>query len=1068
MIRSEYIDEIKKYILSAKIEKVYNADFIIKNEEELVSFPTFDEVLAYINKAVNSDKFFHNLYKTLNEYKEYTQNNKVRKQTVLYAPLSKRIKFSENTISELVSVFEWNINFEKIPDHKVFKYTIINFSDEHSDSLNFLYDSLVKLADKVKNYIKVNSIYSTAYKINFENRIKFNKEDASKTIFKVNEDIKKILGKVYIPDFLSDGSDDLKEMMLAFWNGLCVLLHYTNPKENESYSVDDEPVKNIKDYFKNELNGHYLILDSYLSSLTLFDTFDDQKIKSKYEKLIKIKIPRVIQPKTELDLTSKKTRAELKLEALIGLTPVKEMVEKIKAYVKANKGGSDLNIHMCFRGNPGTGKTEVGKLMGEILYENGILPTKKFTKVTKTGLVSQYLNETGPKTAAVIKDHIGGTLLIDEAYELASPDNPHDFGHEAVTQLINDMDEYRGKMCIILAGYTNKMDEMISTNPGFKDRIQFYIDFPDYSRDEMEEMLALYLEEKGYAADEQVMNRMLDIIDLKRKEPNFANGRVARNVLEQCIMNQNLRRIDQNDKAIIVDDVNKYINDAKIDIPTSVSNKTNILTGEEELEQLIGLMPVKMMIKKIKAYAKKNKGSPNLNLNMAFIGNPGTGKSEVARIISRILFEAGVLPEAKVILGNRSTLVGEYLGTTDKKTRQAVENALGGVLFIDEVYSLTSDISSVGNGFGKEAVDALVDEMEKNRGKLSVVIAGYEKDVNKLFALNTGLKGRFQFVVNFPDYSRNELRQITLLMLAKEDKPYAITNDALERLLDIIEFFSATDPEYANARTLRNVISDIIMNQNARAEDIPDDYKIIVDDVKQYTDEHGLLIKTKNNLQKSLDLKQYIDYLNAVSFEYDASKTDTAYYESAVVSISGEDNGQGTGFVIAPNGLCLTCNHCISEGSKQKARVIFVLNDGQKLKNYVDFEILYLDSVNDIALIRLQDTGVSYKYIPLAFEKDIKYEPLQEFIMAGFPFGGESFSSISITEGKIASLNFYKNRRVVFADMFGKPGNSGSPIIDKISKKAIGVFWGGIVDSCSNEMIPCFAPIDEVWKKLKS
>lgn len=1064
MIRSEYIDEIKKYILSAKIDKVYNADFVVKNDEELVSFPTFDKIFDYINGASNSDKFFHNLYKSLKEYKEYTQNGDVRKQVVSYAPLLKRLELSENVIAKLVGVFDWIVNFDKLPEHKVLKCTALNFSDDYSDALNFLYDSLVQLADKVKKYIQVNAIYSMAYKIDFENRQKFSKEDASKILQKNTEDIKKVLDKTYIPDFLSDGSEDLKEMMVAFWNGLCALLHYTSPKENVYFIVDDENVNNIKEHFKNELDKHYLVLDSHLSSPTVFDALNDQEIKSRYEKLIKIKVPREIKPKTELDLTSEKSKAEQKLDALIGLAPVKEMIEKIKAYAKANKGSSSLNIHMCFRGNPGTGKTEVAKLMGEILYENGILPNKKFTKVTRTDLVSQYVGETGIKTAKVIKDHIGGVLLIDEAYELASPDNPHDFGHEAVTQLINDMEENRGKMCIILAGYTNRMDEMISTNEGFKDRIQFYIDFPNYSRDEIEEILLLYMEQQGYLATEEAMSKMLDVVDVKRKEPNFANGRVARNVLDQCVMNQNVRRTDVNDKTITLDDVNKYIVDAKINVPTSVSNKTKILTGEEELKQLIGLTPVKAIIKKIKAYAKKNQSSPNLNLNMAFVGNPGTGKSEVARIISRILYEAGVLSEAKVTLGNRSTLVGEYMGSTDKKTRNAVKQALGGVLFINEVYSLTNDVGPSGGGFGKEAVDALVDEMEKNRGKLAVVVAGYEKDVEKLFSLNAGFKGRFQFIIHFPDYNRDEFRQITLLMLKKEDKPYTITEDALETLLDIVEFYGATDQEFANARTLRNIVSDVIMNQNARAEDDLDDYQIIIDDVNQYADEHGLVRNTPVNEEKP-DFTKLIEYLNIASFGYKADKVDINYYESAVVSISGEDGGQGTGFIIAPNGLCLTCNHCLSE-ARQKARVVFALADGQKFKNYVDFEVLFRDELNDFALLKLEETGVKYSYLPLTFVKDSKYEPLQDFIMAGFPFGGESFSSISITNGKIASVNQYGKRTVVFADMFGKPGNSGSPIIDVNTKKVIGIFWGGISDPGSGEMIPCFTPVTIVWKNL--
>ena len=149
---------------------------------------------------------------------------------------------------------------------------------------------------------------------------------------------------------------------------------------------------------------------------------------------------------------------------------------------------------MCFLGNPGSGKTEVARYIAGILYENKILPTKKIVEVDRSGLVSQYFGATAEKTRSVIASAMGGVLFIDEAYALGN-NSDHgitDYGKEAIDTLVKAMEDYRGKLCVILAGYKNEMLQMLSTNPGFKSRIQFTLDFPNYSRDELRDITEHY------------------------------------------------------------------------------------------------------------------------------------------------------------------------------------------------------------------------------------------------------------------------------------------------------------------------------------------------------------------------------------------------------------------------------------------------------------------------------------------------------------------------------------------------------------------------------------------------
>ena len=430
---------------------------------------------------------------------------------------------------------------------------------------------------------------------------------------------------------------------------------------------------------------------------------------------------------------------------------------------------------------------------------------------------------------------MGGVLFIDEAYALSNTDSNDDYGREAIDALVKAMEDNRGKFCVIFAGYRNKMQKMLSINPGLKSRIQFTLDFPNYTREELRQITLLMLQKRNYTLSEAVLNKFLDITDVRRKDPNFANAREIRNILDQVIMCQNLRCVGTGETEIGMIDVNHYIEDAKINLPSSdASAAQKILTGEEELDQLIGLNTVKRMVKKIKAYAKRNQRQADFNLHMCFYGNPGTGKTEVARILSRILYDAGVLDEAKLVETDAHGLIGQHVGETAPKAQAKIHDALGGVLFIDEAYSLAG--GSAGS-YGEEAIAVLLKEMEDRRGQFCAILAGYKKEMLQMISANPGLESRIQFTLEFPDYTREELSLIAMSILKK--KQYTIGDAAMNRMLDIVEYFRR-QPNFANARTVRNLLDQIIMNQNLRTEDTPEDNRIMIEDVEDYLTDEGI------------------------------------------------------------------------------------------------------------------------------------------------------------------------------------------------------------------------------------
>lgn len=250
---------------------------------------------------------------------------------------------------------------------------------------------------------------------------------------------------------------------------------------------------------------------------------------------------------------------------------MKRMIKKIKAYAKRNKGEVGFNLHMCFYGNPGTGKTEVARILSRILHDAGVLGEAKLVEIDGYGLLGKYVGETAPKTEAKISEAMNGVLFIDEAYGLigsaSASGGATSYGEEAITVLLKEMEDKRGQFCVILAGYKDEMKNMLSTNPGFESRIQFRLEFPDYTREELGAIAESFIAKKKYEIEDSALEKLLDVTEYFRNLPNFANARVVRNILDQVLMNQNLRTEDiENNNTIITEDIEDYLADEGIDL----------------------------------------------------------------------------------------------------------------------------------------------------------------------------------------------------------------------------------------------------------------------------------------------------------------------------------------------------------------------------------------------------------------------------------------------------------------------------------------------------------------------
>ncbi len=236
---------------------------------------------------------------------------------------------------------------------------------------------------------------------------------------------------------------------------------------------------------------------------------------------------------------------------LVGLVPVKTRIREIASLLVVDKAraalgvaGAKPSLHMCFTGNPGTGKTTVAMRMATILHRLGHVRRGHLVAVTRDDLVGQYIGHTAPKTKEVLKRAMGGVLFIDEAYYLYRPENERDYGQEAIEILMQVMENQREDLVVIFAGYKGRMDTFFQSNPGLGSRVAHHIDFPDYSVDELGEIADRMVTALGLRLSPPGRQALGEYLQLRREQPNFANARSLRNALDRSRLRQARRLLE--------------------------------------------------------------------------------------------------------------------------------------------------------------------------------------------------------------------------------------------------------------------------------------------------------------------------------------------------------------------------------------------------------------------------------------------------------------------------------------------------------------------------------------------
>lgn len=552
---------------------------------------------------------------------------------------------------------------------------------------------------------------------------------------------------------------------------------------------------------------------------------------------------------TYADLVGEEATKELSVEDVmkemdqfVGMNAVKDTIRRIaqeitvqKRLIELGEGAEGLTkFNFILTGNPGTGKTSVANTLGKIFYALGVTSTDRVTKKEPKDLISQFNNESAKVMDAAITEAMGGVLFIDEAYGLNPVDetghgtNPE--GKKALETLMTRMENEAGKFVVICAGYPKEMDDFLKANPGLPRRFSHRIHIDDYTAEELLEIYERAAKAKKYnftLADEAVRMKALNMFQnmVAMKNERFGNAGEAMKKVAETKTNINNRLMKHEGEW-----TPEVLESARVayldDIPYEEPEKVSVEACLAELNELIGLEGVKSSLTKL-AHTINNEiesarlegRHPVIPLgHYLFLGNPGTGKTTVARLMGKILYSMGALPSPKVVEVDKSKLVGRFLGETPAITSNVINSAMGGILFIDEAYQLSNEgYNGGGGGYGKEALETLLKRLEDDRGKFVCIAAGYSYEMQTFINANSGIESRFprRNWITFEDYKPEELFRIFMLYASKGG--YTLDPMAENAVrAKLTQLYNNRERTFGNARDARNLFDEVKSNLAAR------------------------------------------------------------------------------------------------------------------------------------------------------------------------------------------------------------------------------------------------------------
>lgn len=793
------------------------------------------------------------------------------------------------------------------------------------------------------------------------------------------------------------------------------------------------------------------------------------------------------------------------LDQMIGLGSVKAEVNKLLAGIEVERKRREQGLpvakvgrHMVFTGPPGVGKTEIARALGEIYRSLKVLRKGHVVEVQRADLVAGYIGQTAIKTMDKCKEALDGILFLDEAYSLAGEGK--DFGHEAIATLIKFMEDNRDRVMVIAAGYPNEMRRFIAMNPGMASRFNRTIEFPAYEPKELAAILRLMAKRQRAELPDVLEQSLVPWIETQWKSEGWGNAREMRNLLDKAGEAQSLRvAVDPNadiSKIEMVDfesagvplmrtrvpppapppvpppppivvehalapaspDHSASRAGRRLKVEATIPLERTLDQALDRLEEMVGLASVKEEVNRLMSSLEVERVRREQGLviapisrHMVFTGPPGVGKTEIARALGEIYRSLNVLRKGHLVETDRSGLVAGYIGQTAPKTLDKCKEALDGILFIDEAYSLARP----GNDFGQEAIDTLLKFMEDNRDRIIVIVAGYPNEMQRFIGSNPGLSSRFTKTIEFPPYAANELAAILRVMAKRQN---FVLPDDLESSLDPWIKLGMRNKSWGQAREMRTLLERAREAQATRISQTPaaDVRQLTIADIDAAIRISGYREAVPEKISDTL-VKVPVLPRSVIPLS-----EGTSALQSAVVTIKLE-NGHGSGFFISRDGYLLTNQHVVGDNKF----VTIKLTTGRQMPG----EVLRSHKARDVALVKVNEAAMNA--LPLQLEPP---DVLAEVYAVGTPY--DEKLSTTISKGIVSAYrtaDAYRmdndatdsDLKIIQSDASIHGGNSGGPMVDRFGN-VVAISVAGIHDSARKlgTSLNFFIPIADALRFL--
>jgi S1-C subfamily serine protease/chromosomal replication initiation ATPase DnaA len=785
------------------------------------------------------------------------------------------------------------------------------------------------------------------------------------------------------------------------------------------------------------------------------------------------------------------------LDQMIGLGSVKGEVNKLLAGIEVERKRREQGLpvtkvgrHMVFTGPPGVGKTEVARALGEIYRSLKVLRKGHVVEVQRADLVAGYIGQTAMKTLDKCKEALDGILFVDEAYTLAGEGK--DFGQEAIATLIKFMEDNRDRVMVIAAGYPNEMRRFIAMNPGLASRFNRTIEFPAYEPKELAAILRLMAKRQRAELPDTIEQSLVPWIESRSRNEGWGNAREMRNLLDKASEAQSLRVAADPAADIstieLVDFESAGVNlvrsrvsppappplptiptpapivvehalvppspdhsapraGRRLKVEATIPPERTLDQALDRLEEMVGLASVKEEVNRLMSSleverVRREQGlvTAPISRHMVFTGPPGVGKTEIARALGEIYRSLNVLRKGHLVETDRSGLVAGYIGQTAPKTLDKCKEALDGILFIDEAYSLARP----GNDFGQEAIDTLLKFMEDNRDRIIVIVAGYPNEMQRFIGSNPGLSSRFTKTIEFPPYAANEL--VAILQVMAKQQNFALP-DNLESSLAPWMKVGMKDRSWGQAREMRTLLERAREAQATRIAHDPsgDIRQIAMADIDAAVQISGYREAVPETIS---DTTVRIPVL---PLSVTPLSEGTSALQAAVVTIKLE-GGHGSGFFVSRDGYLLTNQHVVGDNKF----VTIKLTTGREMPG----EVLRSHKGRDVALVKVNESAMAA--LPLQLEPP---DVAAEVYAVGTPFR-ETYST-TISKGIVSAYRTFNDLKHIQSDAAIHGGSSGGAMVDRFGN-VVAISVSIITESAQKlgTSINFFIPIADALKYL--